>query len=319
MYLQLPVAFIIFGTNSSRPFNPINTEDIVRRLPNDYFCTEFWTKHSSWGWPSLPRHMKTAHQLGLQRIFAEGFTHWPMDAWQEDPASQKVLADKAFCLGVNSLMLHAGAQNPWPKVVPGMTFGKWGSWWTPGQTWCRSGAAKLFFSYLSRCQALLQRGVWIDDYTSSKPSLKSSQEEIQWTHRRDGDTDIYFLSNPLDSAFTAHIVIADSIGRWPEIWLPETGEKNMGRMFAIGEESSLSSIHFDENESMFIVLREPHNLEIEGYLAGNSESASSAPAIQDSNAIGYSWREQPVTGPWTLRFPEGWDAPDKVVLDRLTP
>ena len=39
----------------------------------------------------------------------------------------KPVADKAFCGGVNAVMLHACAVNPWPAVSPGMAFGKWGT------------------------------------------------------------------------------------------------------------------------------------------------------------------------------------------------
>ncbi len=293
-----------YGTNSSKPFNPINTEAIARLLPDDYFCTEFWTK-PNWGWPQLPRHTLTAHRLGLQRIFAEGFTCWPLDPWQEDPASQKVLADRAFCFGVNSLMLHAGAQNPWPGAVPGMTFGKWGSWWTPGQTWWRSGGARLFFQYLTRCQALLQRGQWVDDYTSKSPSLQVlNGQTLQWVHRRDGDADIYFLSNPKDSAFTAEVLIASD--RRPELWLPETGERRGSVWFGLagnGDDRLRVPLHFDEHQSCFIVLREPR-----GQL----------PAVRPSAAVA-SREELPLRGPWTLSFPEGWDAPAAVVLDSLLP
>ena len=303
-----------YGTNSSKPFNPINTEAIARLLPDDYFCTEFWTQPTSWGWPSLPRHMQAAHKAGARLIFAEGFTHWPRGAWQEDPASQKVLADKAFCLGVNALMLHAGAQNPWTNVLPGMTFGQWGSWWTPGQTWWRSGAAKLLFQYMARCQALLQRGEWVEDFSSKGTSLKCDQVELQWTRRRDGDADIYFLSNPLDSAFTAVMKIA-STARLPELWLPDTGLQTRDVLCRCSDGSVELALHFDEYQSCFIVLREPFDSE-----ALRMRNEAFAAALQQGLMLMPTETSSlPVEGPWTLHFPEGWDAPAEVTLDGLTP
>lgn len=303
-----------YGTGGAKPFSPINTEAIARLLPSDYFCTEFWTK-PNWGWPSVPRHTQTAHRLGLQRIFAEGFTCWPLAAWQEDPASQKALADRAFCLGVNSLMLHAGAQNPWPQAMPGMTFGKWGSWWTPGQTWWRSGAARLLFQYFARCQALLQRGQWIDDFKSKRHSLTFSIEDgntnaLQWTHRKDNqatpsgqpDADIYFVANTLDSAFHATISI-DATGREPEIWLPETGERQQAKAWRMDDSKTQIDLHFDEHQSLFIVLRSP---------TPQRQWAEASAIIPSTTTL------LPIEGAWTLRFPSGWDAPDTITLDSLT-
>ena len=292
-----------YGTNSSKPFNPINTELIARRLPDDYFCTEFWTKPTNWGWPSVPRHTQTAHKLGIQRIFAEGFTCWPLDAWQEDPASQKVLADRAFALGVNAVMLHAGAQNPWTDVVPGMTFGQWGSWWTPGQTWWRSGGARLLFQYIGRCQALLQRGQWVDDDRSKQPSLRVTGPALQWTHRRDGEADIYFVTNPLDSAFTATLCFGTT-GRQPEVWLPETGQQQAEAAAWTAEDGGTQvALHFDEHQSAFVIFRHPTTATGPGLLPSTEHITGSLP----------------LDGTWTLRFPDGWDAPESIALDRLLP
>ena len=292
-----------YGTNSSRPFNPINTEDIARRLPDDYFCTEFWYQPSNWGWPSVPRHMDVAHKLGLQRIYAEGFTCWPATPWQEDPASLKAMADRAFCFGVNALMLHAGAQNPWKNAQPGMTFGMWGSWWTPGQTWWQSGGARLLFDYFARCQALLQRGTWVADYRSKQPTLAvDKQQPLLWVHRRDGEADIYFIANPLDSAFSVVLTIP-SVGKLPEVWQPETGTTATARAWLAEGEQTRVALHFDEHQSYFIVLRRPAN---------ENGTGLALPLERANNRIS-------IDGPWTLHFPAGWDAPEEIALDSLTP
>lgn len=290
-----------YGTNSSQPFNPIDTEGIARRLPDDLFCTEFWYQPDNWGWPSVPRHMDVAHRQGLQQIYAEGFTCWPLSPWQEDPASLKVLADRAFCLGVNNLMLHAGAQNPWKGRVPGMTFGMWGSWWTPGQTWWRSGAAKLLFEYFARCQSLLQRGEWVDDFKSNPRGI-ISKDSLQWTHRRNLDADIYFISNPNDTAFTT-IISLTLQGKLPEIWFPETGEITIAEAWQSEGDQTEVTLRMGEYQSCFMVFRKP--IEEKGPGLTLSEEK-----IMDDIEL---------DGPWILRFPDGWDAPAEITLETLIP
>lgn len=121
---------------------PLDTWKVARQ-PGNLLCAEFWTR-PNWGWSSIPSVVSSAHRLNRNLIYGEGFTCWPLSAWQDDPQSLKPIADHAFCAGINAIMLHAGAQNPWPNVKPGMTFGKWGTQFTPGQTWWASGGAKLF-------------------------------------------------------------------------------------------------------------------------------------------------------------------------------
>ena len=122
---------------------------------------EFWTR-PDWGWSSIMPVASAAHTWGKPLVFGEGFTCWPLSAWQDDPHSLKPVGDRAFSEGVNAFMLHAGAQNPWPNVKPGMSFGKWGTQFTPGQTWWENAGTE-WFTYLARSQSLLQRGLFVGD------------------------------------------------------------------------------------------------------------------------------------------------------------
>jgi hypothetical protein len=139
---------------------------------------EFWTR-PSWGWDTVPPVTSAAHTLGKPLVFGESFTCWPLSAWQDDPHSLKPVGDRAFSEGVNALMLHAGAQNPWPNVKPGMTFGKWGTQFTPGQTWW-DNAGTQWFAYLARGQSLLQRGLFVGDlcYLLEGHSKKSKPRPV---------------------------------------------------------------------------------------------------------------------------------------------
>lgn len=292
-----------YGTGASKPFNPIHTEKIVSRLAaDDPICAEFWTKPETWGWPEVPRVVSAARKAGREIVYAEGFTCWPLHAWKDDPNDLKAVADRAFCLGINALMLHAGAQNPWPDVKPGMTFGIWGTQWTPGQTWWQSGGAKALFSYFTRCQALLQRGKYVDDYRSEQHSLQSDSKRIQWIHRQEDDTDIFFIANSADSAVMANVTISLE-GKVPEIWNPEKVSIEEAKAWTFGDGKTRIALNLTAKEALFVVFRHPSDTNGPGLI-------QSEPEIMETISV---------ATPWKVGFPEGWGAPTQISLDKLTP
>ena len=277
-----------YGTGSAQPFNPINTTKVVRQLAaDDPISAEFWAQPTSWGWKDVPRVANAARQVGHEIVYAEGFTCWPLQAWKDDPARLKAIADSAFCLGINRLMLHAAAHNPWVNARPGMTFGYWGTWWTPGQTWWKNGAKPLF-TYFARCQALLQRGVYIDDYKSQKPSLTADEKGIQWIHRRDGEADIYFIANTKDGACNTTISI-ETTGRKPEIWDPETGKTHVAQVYAMTDGKTKVKLNLTTRRALFLVFKTPTEV---------THSVDDIYAHSTSVAI-------PVGEEWIIRFDEG--------------
>ena len=287
-----------YGTGGAKPFNPVNTDKIVKQLAaDDPISAEFWTEPKNWGWPDVPRVVKAAHQAGRQKVYAEGFTCWPLYAWKSDPDELKRTGDRAFCLGINALMLHAAAHNPWPNAKPGMTFGMWGTWWTPGQTWWKDGASALF-RYFARCQTLLQRGTFVDNFKEEHPSLTTSENSLQWIHRREGDTDIYFVANTKDTTLTTTLTF-DTANRLPEIWNPETGTIETAQAWITGKESTQVTVRFDGCQSIFLVFRqeargEGHGLRLQ------------QPIIAETI---------PVNDNWTINFPDS----KTVSCDTLVP
>ncbi len=243
-----------YGTSSSRPFNPIDTRMVTAQLhDDDAVCAEFWT-HPNWGWPEVPKVVSAANATGHSRVWAEGFTCWPKDAWQDGPDQLKRTADRAFCLGVNNVMLHAAAQNPWPNAVPGMTFGMWGTQWTQRQTWWRSGGAKALFAYMARCQALLQRGVMAGNHASADGSLSTTGRNMQWTHRRDGENDIFFVSNTADTAQTV-ILSFNVTDRRPTIFHPERGTIGYATAWLTEGDSTRVAVRMEGGEALFVVFQ----------------------------------------------------------------
>lgn len=286
-----------YGTGASKPFNPINTNKIVSQItPESTICAEFWAKPDNWGWKDVPRVVNAARGSGRQIVYAEGFTCWPLHAWKDDPAALKLTGDRAFCLGINKLMLHAAAQNPWPDAKPGMTFGMWGTWWTPGQTWWENGATALF-SYFSRCQALLQQGTYVDDFKSKEPSLRLDNDVLQWIHRHDDNADIYFIARSTEGRLQGKNVKDTTIqttllfnikDKVPEIWNPETGCVDIAQTWLSENGQTQVSLNFDTNQSLFLVFRK--------------ESHDKGPGlqIQQSGIV----ETMPIESQWSISFPE---------------
>ena len=130
---------------------------------SDEVAAEFWEYPSTWGWPTLKPVASSAHLTGMKIIGAESFTGQPQFAqWRQDPYSLKATGDRAFCLGVNQIILHTSAMQPWGDTIkPGVTMGPWGTHFGRNQTWW--GDAPAWITYLTRCQVLLQAGQFAGD------------------------------------------------------------------------------------------------------------------------------------------------------------
>jgi hypothetical protein len=117
---------------------------------------EFWLRSPTHDKPNdMLDAISGAHIYGKQYIQAEAFTELRM-AWDEHPAMLKALQDKNYALGINRLVYHVFAHNPWMDRVPGMTLSGIGLYFQRNQTWWRPGRA--WVAYAQRCQALLQQG-----------------------------------------------------------------------------------------------------------------------------------------------------------------
>jgi hypothetical protein len=121
---------------------------------------EFWV-------PDLPgRDLKSpasvAHVYGKQLTGAEAFTSTTENGrWQQSPELLKPVGDTAFVYGINQLIFHRYALQPWLNRWPGMTMGPWGSNLERTNTWWEQG--KAWITYLTRCQHLLRQGHFVAD------------------------------------------------------------------------------------------------------------------------------------------------------------
>jgi len=129
----------------------------------DVPMAEFWAEPDDNSRFHTSRSMASAaHTYGKEVIAAEAFTAYPKDAkWQNHPFSLKPLADAAFCEGINRIVFHRYAHQPWLDRKPGMTMGQWGVHYERTETWWEQ--SKPWHDYLARCQFLLQRGLFVAD------------------------------------------------------------------------------------------------------------------------------------------------------------
>lgn len=121
---------------------------------------EFWVGHFSRG--TSKQAASVAHTYGRKIVGAESFTADAQHGrWQNHPYALKALGDFIYCAGVNRFIFHRYAHQPWLDRKPGMTMGPHGfhfewtiTWWEQAPAW---------LEYLSRCQYLLQQGLFVAD------------------------------------------------------------------------------------------------------------------------------------------------------------
>ncbi len=160
------------GNEAAGP-NDIPPIDALRNLGTcDIPAGEFWVnghRRAQHGYNtdrSLRLNLKqtatAAHVYGRREAMAEAFTMMDGDAthWALGPSDLKPYANDAFCEGINRLMLHQSTCQPPSDGKPGYEFCA-GQHFTPNITWWERSPA--FFTYLARCQHMLQQGLLAAD------------------------------------------------------------------------------------------------------------------------------------------------------------
>jgi hypothetical protein len=132
---------------------------------DDVPMSEFW----AWSWEHrigdesrffVKQPASAAHTCGHIITQAEGFTtigpNWQEHIWD----NLKPSFDKALCEGMNRLVWHAFVCSPDSTGVPGQQYFA-GTHMNPKVTWWKKSAP--FFSYINRCQFMLQQGLFVAD------------------------------------------------------------------------------------------------------------------------------------------------------------
>jgi len=169
------------GNEAGGP-NDIPPQDVLKNLGRcDIPAGEFWVNghYSAPGGYNSDRHLRlnlkqtatASHIYGKKEAMAESFTQQEQDRthWSLGPADLKPYANDAFCEGINRIMLHQATCQPPSDGKPGFEFCA-GQHWTPNITWWEQ--SKPFFTWLSRCQYMLQQGKFVGDvcfYLGERP------------------------------------------------------------------------------------------------------------------------------------------------------
>ena len=146
---------------SLEPYGNSPSDDLQYGSYCDIPMSEFWV-NDGFAPVNAKISASLAHIYGKKYAAAESFTAAPDNGkWLKDPYSLKAQGDAAYCGGVNRIIYHRYAHQPWLNRFPGMTMGKWGThfertltWWEQGRDW---------LTYQARCQYLLQQGLFVAD------------------------------------------------------------------------------------------------------------------------------------------------------------
>jgi hypothetical protein len=129
----------------------------------------------------------------------------------------------------------------------------------------------------------------------------SKMGNIDWIHRKAGNTDIYFIASRWDPKEKIDFTFRVS-GKQPEIWDPVTGVTHNITAFKQANGRTTIPLEFNPRESMFIVFSKPIASSAKG------TTLSNYPKITTKSIL---------TGKWDLHFDPRWGGPAKLTIDSL--
>ncbi|CAM4024978.1 alpha-L-rhamnosidase [Pedobacter westerhofensis] len=150
---------VVFTAESVAP--TMMSDGMLHYQKVDIPMGEFWLNSPTHDKPNdMLDAISGAHIYGKNIVQAEAFTTVRM-AWNEHPGMLKTLQDRNYALGINKLVYHVFAHNPWADRKPGMTLDGVGLYFQRDQTWWKPG--KAWVDYAARTQLWLQKGKPVTD------------------------------------------------------------------------------------------------------------------------------------------------------------
>ena len=234
---------------------------------NDFPQGEFWVlddclegpfaRHANRGGRFFQRAaVLSARREGRRIVSLEAFTHM-LRHWSVEPSTLKPLADIAFADGANRLVWHTYSCSPEKFGVPGAEYFA-GTHINRNVTWHDDAVA--FINYLWRCQAMLQRGEYVDDgefvnvatsYHGWGRYRKDDNAQFTTIHRREGDADWFFVAGEGKGEV---VLNASSKGRTVEVWNPVTvGRAGCPQPAACADGKTRVSLDLPVGGSCFVV------------------------------------------------------------------
>jgi hypothetical protein len=128
-----------------------------------------------------------------------------------------------------------------------------------------------------------------------------TDQPLDYLHRQDSDTDIYFIANRTNQATATQCAFRVG-GKAPELWNPVTGERRFAEAYSASSGRTVVPLEFGPCGSWFVVFREP---------------AAAHPAVAKANAPELT-SLQTITGAWTVHFDSKWGGPETAQFDSLT-
>ncbi len=148
-------------------------------------------------------------------------------------------------------------------------------------------APELYPEYRVMAEVLAKMGA-VPDFESDIP--------LRYIHRRDGDMDVFFVSNPQNQSIAAKPVFRVT-GKRPELWDPITTERRLLPEFAEQNGRLMVPVEFAPNQSFFVVFR------------------NAADTKQTPGGNFPRWtRGAEIAGPWEVRFEPKRGAPEQATF-----
>ncbi len=146
---------------ATEPYNTGSFDSAEVARMSDVPMGEFWEKEKAdWNW-TCKIAASGAHHSGRHVVGAESFTSmW--GRFYSAPKDMKSGFDNAYTLGINRLVFHTYAHQPFDDAFkPGMTMHRYGTNFHRNNTWFLEAGE--FFRYQARCQHILQSGTYMAD------------------------------------------------------------------------------------------------------------------------------------------------------------
>jgi hypothetical protein len=125
--------------------------------------------------------------------------------------------------------------------------------------------------------------------------------DVRYIHRRDAETDLYFVSNQGHGSVAVEAGFRVS-GKRPEIWDPVTGETRGAAAFRQSGGRTIVPLRLERAGSVFVVFRAA----VATGCAG--DAGSNEPALKEALQL---------QGPWSVSFAPGWGAPESLTFATL--
>ncbi|HLF36173.1 MAG TPA: glycosyl hydrolase, partial [Cyclobacteriaceae bacterium] len=150
-------AEVIYGGSMYPPLDILNSNQYI-----DVPMFEFWAgqspvtsfvEYTPSARTDFDKPVLGAIAFGQPVVAAEAYTGYAH--YSESPWDLKLFGDRAFCSGINRMVLHSYVHQPSEKI-PGMTLGVFASHFNRHNTWWPQVSE--WFKYQARIQTVLQKG-----------------------------------------------------------------------------------------------------------------------------------------------------------------